>query len=98
MKKLFKSIFSTKRRYRGFAVGASLWLLRIVRDVEEEEMHRVSREMWDYDCKSDGSSPDGYEFLEEEDTRCEFALGYIGCAVEDLDYAYWGAYGNGKKY
>ena len=96
MQKLFRSILSAKRRYRGVVVGASLWLLRNIRDVEEEEIHRVGREMRAYDWESDSSSLDGYEAL-EEDSRCDCALGFIGCAIDDLDFAYWGAYGNGQE-
>jgi hypothetical protein len=91
MKKLVRTILSAKRKHRGIAVGASLRLLRIVRDIEEEEIHRIAREMRAYDWESDSSSPDDYEALEEEDTRCEGALGFIECAIDDLDYAYWGA-------
>jgi hypothetical protein len=97
MQKLFHSILSAKRKHRGIVVRASLWLLRIVRDVEEEEMHRIAREMRAFDWESDSSSPDDYEALEEEDTRCDCALGFIECALDDLDFAYWGAYGNGEK-
>jgi len=97
VKTLFRAILSASRKRRGAAVGASLWLLRVVRDIEEEEIHRVAREMRAYDWESDSSSPDGYEALEEEDTRCDCALGFIECAIDDLDYAYWGAYGNGKE-
>jgi hypothetical protein len=95
MQKLTHSILSAKRKYRGIVVGVSLWLLRIVRDIEEEEMRRIAHEMRVYDWESDSSSPDGYKALEEEDTRCDCALGFIECAIDDLDYAYWGAYGNG---
>ena len=97
MQKLFRSILSAKRKYRGIVVGASLWLLRIVRDVEEEEIHRVASEMRAYDWESDSSPPGSYEALEEEDTRCDCALGFIECAIDDLDFAYWGAYGNGEE-
>jgi hypothetical protein len=97
MQKLFHSILSTKRKYRGIVVGASLWLLRIIRNIEEEEMNRITREMIAYDCESDSSSPGDYEALEEEDTRCDCALGFIECAIDDLDFAYWGAYGSGEK-
>jgi len=95
MQKLFHSILSAKRKY--IVVGASLWLLRIVRDVEEEEINRIAHEMRAYNWESDSSSPDNYEALEEEDTRCDCALGFIDCAIDDLDYAYWGAYGNGEE-
>ena len=98
MQKLLHFILTAKRKYRGIVVGASLWLLRIVRNVEEEEMNRIAREMRAYDWESDDSSPDGYEALEEEDTRCDCAVGFIGCAIDDLDFAYWGAYGSGEKY
>ena len=97
MRKLFKSILSAKRKYRGIVVGSSLWLLRIVRDVEEEEIHRVAREMRAYDWESESAPDGGYEALEEEDTRCDCALGFIECAIDDLDFAYWGAYGNGQE-
>ena len=97
MKKLIKSILSAKRKYRGIVVGASLRLLRIVRDIEEDEIHRVAREMKEYDWESESASEDGYAALEEEDTRCDCALGFIECAIDDLDYAYWGAYGSGEE-
>jgi len=93
MQKLFHSVLSAKRKYRGIVVGASLWLLRIVRDIEEEEMHRIARELRVYDWESEDASMDGYEALEEEDIRCDCALGFIECAIDDLDYACWGAYG-----
>ena len=98
MQKLFYSILSAKRKYRGIVVGASLWLLRIVRNIEEEEINRVAREMRAFDWESDNSSVDNYEALEEEDTRCDCALGFIECAIDDLDFAYWGGYGYGKEY
>jgi len=97
MQKLFHSILSAKRKYRGIVVGVSLWLLRIVRNIEEEEIYRVAREMRAFDWESDSSSMDDYEALEEEDTRCDCALGFIECAIDDLDFAYWGAYGNGEE-
>ena len=97
MQKLFHSILSAKRKYRGIVVGASLWLLQIVRNIEEEEIHRVAREMRAFDWESDSSSMDEYEALEEEDARCDCALGFIECAIDDLDFAYWGAYGYGEE-
>ena len=97
MQKLFHSILSAKRKYRGIVVVTTLWLLRIVRNVEEEEIHRIAHKMRTYDWESDNSLPGDYEALEEEDTLCDCALGFIECAIDDLDFAYWGAYGNGKE-
>jgi hypothetical protein len=97
MHKLFHSILSSKRKFRGFIVGTSLWLLRIVRDVEEEEIHRIAHELRAYDWESESASMEDYTSLEEEDMRCDCALGLIERAKEDLDYAYWGAKGKKKK-
>ena len=97
MKKLIKSFLSAKRKYRGIVVGISLWVLRIVRDIEEDEIRRVACEMRAYDRESDSSSEDGYATLEDEDARCDCALGFIECAIDDLDYAYWGAYGSKEE-
>jgi len=97
MKTLLRSILSASRNRRGLAVGASLWLLRIVRDVEEDEIHRIAHKLRTYDWESESASKESYTVLEEEDTCCDCALGFIECAINDLDYAYWGAYGNGEE-
>ena len=88
---------SASRKRRGVVVSASLWLLRIVRDVEEKEIHRIAHELRSYDWESESSSTENYTALEEEDTRCDCALSFIECAIDDLDYACWGAYGNGEE-
>ena len=96
MKTLVRSFLNANRKRRGAAVGSALWLLRIVRDIEEEEIHRVEHEMGAFDWESESAS-DRYEALEVEDMRCDCALGFIECALDDLDYAYWGAYGKEQE-
>jgi len=86
MQKLFRSALSANRKRRGRAVSVALWLLRIVRDIEKEEMYRLGRECNVYDWDSESDSTHVYENSEDEWSLCECALGFVDCAVNDLEF------------
>jgi hypothetical protein len=86
MQKLFQSILSANRKRRGLAVNIALWLLRIVRDIEKEEMYRLERECNVYGGDSESDSAHACEDHEVEWSLCECALGFVDCAVNDLEF------------
>ena len=88
MSKLFRSILSADRKRRSFAVGLALWLLRLVSDIEQDEMYRYSDKLDEFDSDSGNVSRQVYNAIEEEYLVCECALGFLESAIEDLEYAY----------
>jgi hypothetical protein len=90
MKKLLKTALSAKRKRRGLVLSIALWLLRVVRDIEKEEMYRFEFECNAYDRDSESDSTSTYEDLEGEWSLCECALGFVDCAVNDLEYLFGG--------
>ena len=90
MKTLLRAILYANRERRGVAVGAALWVLRIVRDIEEEEMCRFEHECNICDWDSERASKRVYVSPEDEYSLCECALGFIDCAVKDLEILFGG--------
>ena len=90
MKKLFRfflvSGHGSKRRR--MVAGAALWLLRLLRDVENDEMCRNSDMLDRFDSGMESVSHRKYTEVEEACLACENALGFIDCAIVDLEYAY----------
>jgi len=90
MKTLLRAILYANRKRRGVAVSAALWVLRIVRDVEKDEMYRFEHECNIYNWDSERASRRAYESPEDEYSLCECALGFIDCAVKDLELLFGG--------
>ena len=89
MFKLFRSILSADRKRRCLAVGLALWLLRLVSDIEKDEMYRYSDMLDELDLESGYvSRHDYYNAIEEEYSVCECALGFLEAAIEDLEFEY----------
>jgi hypothetical protein len=88
MKKLFHSILSASRKRRNLTVSAALWLLRQVRDSEEDEMRRYESKLDKLDSEHGSVSKREYAAIEDEYSECEYALGVIDYAIEDLGLAY----------
>jgi hypothetical protein len=88
MIKLFQSILSANRKHRSLAVRSVLWLLRIVRDVENDEMCSYSDKLNKIDSEPDIVSRHVYIAVEEEYLACETALEFLNSAIEDLEFAY----------
>ena len=88
MLRLLRSILSADRKRRGLAVGLALRLLRLVRDIEYDEMYRYSDRLEELDLNSHNVSPRDYTAIEEMCSECECALGFLDSAIEDLEFAY----------
>jgi len=69
-------------------VRSALWLLRSVRDAENDEMCRYSEKLDKFDLELDSVSRHIYIAVEEEYSNCESALDLLNSAIEDLEYAY----------
>jgi hypothetical protein len=88
MQKLFRFFLSAKRKRRGLIVGAALWMLRQVYDVEKDELYRYYNRLEDFDWDSENVSKSVYAAIEDECWNCEHSLGFLDSAIEDLEFAY----------
>ncbi|MCL2853756.1 MAG: hypothetical protein FWE20_12160 [Defluviitaleaceae bacterium] len=93
MKKPFQSILSagrTRRRRarRSRAVCFAIWLLRLVRDSENTELRRHMDMLDKIDFEASSASRREHDAIEDDCTECEHAIGYLDCAIDDLDFAY----------
>ena len=85
---LFRPILSAARKRRCLVVSASLWLIRRVRDAEETELHRYSDKLDEFDFTFEGDYRREYDMIEGEYSCCELTLGFLRCAIDDLEFAY----------
>jgi len=88
MKKIFRLFLASGRKRRRLAVGAALWLLRMLRDVENDEMSRNSDLLDSFDSEFRGFSRREYLALEDGYLSCGHAASVLGSAIEDLECAY----------
>jgi len=88
MLKLLKSTLTSNRKRRCRALSAAIWLLRIIYDIETAEMNRYSKMLDEFDCIPGKVSKREYALTEEECISSECALGFLECAITDLEYAY----------
>ena len=88
MLKLFRAFLSADRKRRCLAVGFALWLLRLVCDIENVEMDRYSDRLDEFDSDPQCVSRCDYIAAEEGYSECEYILGYLESAIEDLEFAY----------
>lgn len=85
MQKLLRFILSADRKRRALVVGIALWLLRQIRDVEEEDFLYNLDKLDEFDLEHDRH---GYIAIEEEYLSCEYALAALDSAIDELEYAY----------
>jgi hypothetical protein len=89
MRKFFRFLLSSGRKRRRQLVGVIVWLLRQLRDIEENEFGRYEDILdsleWDFDIMSRNE----YVAAEEEYASCENVLGFLESAIDDLDSAYY---------
>jgi len=88
MLKLLKTTLTSNRKRRCRAVSATIWLLRIIYDIETAEMNRFSNMLDEFDFTPGIVSKREYALTEEECINSECALGFLECAITDLGYAY----------
>ena len=88
MLKFFRAILSVDRKRRRLAVGLVLWLLRLLRDIEKDEAYRYSDKLDEFDLDPQNVTRADYIAMEEVYSECEFVLGFLESAIEDLEFAY----------
>ena len=88
MHKPFQSILSTSRKRRDWAVSIALWLLCLVRDIEKNILRQYTDKLDKIDFEAGSASRREYAAIEDDCSDCECALGYLDCAIEDLEFAY----------
>ena len=88
MKKLFRFILSTNRKRRTLVIGVVLWMLRQIRDVEQEKVWRSANKLDDFDREPEGASSQDRLAIEGECLICEYALEALESVIEDLEFAY----------
>jgi len=86
---LFRHILSKRRKRRSLVASAALWALRLVRDIENDEMHRHSDLLDKFDSTPEIVCRDKYGAAEDDCLECEFILGFLDSAIDYLESAYW---------
>ena len=82
---LFRSFLSKDRKRRCLAVGFALRLLRLIQDIEKDEMHRYLTKLHETDMEFKSLSVREYTVIDEEFLFCEFLLGFLDSAIEVLE-------------
>jgi len=88
MRKIFRLSLSSGRKRRRLVSGVLLWLLRLLRDIENDEMYRNSDLLDSFDSETCKISRREYNAVEEEYTSCEYALSVLETVIDDLECAY----------
>jgi hypothetical protein len=88
MQKIFRFFLTSNRNRRCLIVAVILWLLRILRDVEHDEMERNSSILDSLELDFEGSSYREYAAIEDKYLNCEHALDFLESAIEDIKFAY----------
>jgi len=88
MQKLFHYFLTSRRKRRCIAVSATLWLLRLLRDIEKDELWRNSDLLDSFNSEAYARARREYNAVEEKYLSCEHALAVLESAIEDIDFAY----------
>jgi len=88
MKKICRFFLASGRKRRCRTVSMVLWLLRMLRDVENDEVWHYSDLLDSFDSLHDAIAKHKYNALEEKYGECEFALSVLDSAIDDLEAAY----------
>lgn len=88
MRSILGSFFSFSRKHRRRTMGIVLWLLWRIRDAEDDEMQRLSDQLDDFEFEMTEEITFDYAMVEDAYLSCQYALGYLNSAIEDLEYVY----------
>ena len=88
MKNLFRFFLRSARKRRCFLAGVVLWLLKLLCDVEYDEMYRNSDMLDKSDSGMIPVSRQKYTEIEEDYTYSEYALSVLIHAIVELEFAY----------
>lgn len=86
MQKIFRFFLASGRKRRCLVVFVTLWLLRLLRDVENSDLERHSDKLNSFDFKETISL--NYMAIEDEYLSCEYRLNSLESAIEELEFAY----------
>jgi len=89
MKKLLCPFLSVSRRRR-LAVNFARRLLRLVHDIEENEMNRFSDMLDSFEPNHRNYTSRDYAILEDDYLDAENTVAFLDSAIEDLEYVYGG--------
>jgi len=88
MKKMFRSILLSGRNRRCRLVGVIIFILRLILDIEKDEMWRNSDLLENFDHDSYMNPRRNYQAIEEEYDSCEYIVGTLESAIEELEFVY----------
>ncbi|MCL2853791.1 MAG: hypothetical protein FWE20_12340 [Defluviitaleaceae bacterium] len=88
MIRIFRYILSTGRKRRKLIVSFSLWLLRMLYDVDQSELRRLEDEHDELNLIFERVSPNDSEAVEEKRSYYEYNLWILESAIEELGFAY----------
>jgi len=88
MQKIFRFFLASSRKRRYVLISVVLWLLRVLRDIEKDEMQRHSDRLDSLDEDIGAFPSREYNTIEEEYLYCEYILGVLDSVIEDIEFAY----------
>ena len=88
MRKILHFILFSARKYRCLMINLIIWLLRLLHDVETEEMWHNSDLLDSLDLETHAISFREYSAIEEDYLSCEYSISIIESVIEDLKCAY----------
>jgi hypothetical protein len=86
---LLRLILSAGRKRRSLVACATLWVLRLLRDIESDEMDRHSDLLDKFDLSPEFACRRKYTAVEDDYSECEFTLAFLDSAIDELESAYW---------
>ena len=92
MLKLINIFLTANRKRRYLAISATIWLLRLIYDIEMTELHSYSNKFDEFNSEHGNVSQRDYTLAEEGCCNCEHSIAFLDCAIVDLGFAYyvWG--------
>jgi len=87
MKKKLHLYLATSRKRRLKILMRVLWLLRLLRDVEYDEMNRNEDLLNGLDSDNPPALDLKYEDIEKEYTYCEYTLGILEYMIDEIGMA-----------
>jgi hypothetical protein len=88
MTKMARFLLASSRKRRCRTAAAALWLLRLLRDVESDEMDHNSDLLDGFDEGEKAVPRHIYNAVEEDYISNEFALSVLDSAIDDIEFAY----------
>lgn len=88
MQKIFRFFLASDRRRRCLLVHAILWLLRLLRDVEQEEAQQYSDRLDCLDYEDGDDSRREFLAVEDEYLNCEHTANILESVIEDIECSY----------